>query len=119
MRVKGRGKIGGWHRFPFIIPATCGTSTGRSRESLIHDPQWLRPQCSKLDQSFLFFLFLFQVDTVFVRDLVACPQCAGFVGDNNCIGWQCPCLSAIVKMNGLIAPVRALAICKFGSYNYT
>jgi hypothetical protein len=27
VRVKGRGKIGGWHRFPFIIPTRRGSST--------------------------------------------------------------------------------------------
>lgn len=30
MRAKGRGKIGGWHRFPFIIPATGGTTLVRA-----------------------------------------------------------------------------------------
>jgi hypothetical protein len=36
MRVKGRGKIGGGHRFPFIIPATCGRSTGARQSQLGH-----------------------------------------------------------------------------------
>ena len=30
MRAKGRGKIGGWHRFPFITPATRGTTLVRA-----------------------------------------------------------------------------------------
>jgi hypothetical protein len=33
VRVKGRGKIGGWHGFPFIIAATCGHVRG-ARPSL-------------------------------------------------------------------------------------
>lgn len=37
MRVKRRGKIGGRRRFPFIIPATCGTTGARiARVTLIH-----------------------------------------------------------------------------------
>ncbi len=99
MRVKGRGKIGGWLRFPFIIPATCGKSTGRS---LVTDPQIIavamQLQCSKLDQS-----FLLSDKYGFVQDLVTSPRCAGFVGDkNNCIA--CPCLPSAIKLNGLIAP---------------
>ena len=41
VRVKGRGKIGGWHRFPFIIPTNAwlvnrrrlGVSSATSRMS--------------------------------------------------------------------------------------
>ena len=63
-----------------------------NRALAVTDPQSLRSQCSSIRAFFIFILFFFQIDTVFMRDLVTSPRCAGFVGDNNCIDWQCPCL---------------------------
>jgi len=36
MRVRERGKIGGWQLFPFIIPTTCGNVNRRPIESTHH-----------------------------------------------------------------------------------
>jgi hypothetical protein len=36
VRVKERGKIGGWHRFPFIIPTTRGSPTDAGTSQLSH-----------------------------------------------------------------------------------
>jgi hypothetical protein len=54
MRVKGRGKIGGWHRFPFIIPATCVTSTDARKSH--SDPQIIAVAMLKARSETFFFL---------------------------------------------------------------
>jgi hypothetical protein len=79
-----------------------------------------RSQCSKLDQSFLFSFFFSDRHGLYAgfSDIpVVCWLCGW-----QQLNWLAVPLSAIVKLNGLIAPgAGALAICKFGfgSYNYT